>query len=114
MTVSDLRLMNARQIAAFAAFEETETQTDRMNDQPIQSNFTHATYSDVRYSLWISDKNGLEQYRNIYADSITAAIADAMSKLNEVCYTNYKSAKLYAPFDKIAAKFTNENGWESI
>lgn len=27
MTVSDLRLMNARQIAAFAAFEESETQT---------------------------------------------------------------------------------------
>ena len=29
MTVSDLRLMNACQIAAFAAFEQTETQTDK-------------------------------------------------------------------------------------
>ena len=35
MTVSDLRLMNARQIAAFAAFEETETQTDKNESEEV-------------------------------------------------------------------------------
>lgn len=97
--------------------QEQQDFTDKMIDQLIQSNFNHVSYSDVRYSLWISDKIGsptIEQYRTIYADSITAAIADAMSKLNEGCYTDYKSAKLYAPFDKIVAKFTNSNEWEVI
>ena len=36
MTVSDLRLMNARQIAAFAAFEETQTNKNESEEVIIE------------------------------------------------------------------------------
>lgn len=35
MTISDLKLMTARQIAAFAAFEETQTQTDKNESEEV-------------------------------------------------------------------------------